>query len=215
MKSGTRYDANQHLDLILMLKDSLSSLQTRVGEFLKPLPLHPNDITLLSVVFAAAGAWFVYQQSLLGPILFLLSFLVDGLDGALARAKNLSSAFGAYLDGTCDRVVEFFALLPLLLSPLPGLLIPSLLTLFFGSCMTAFSKAYADHREAVEHKKSAKLSTLMPRTERVIGIWVSLVLFVQGRNDLLIPLLWILAAGSILSFIWLQYAVWRAGTAKK
>ena len=196
-----------------MLKNSLSSFQDRVGLFFKWLPLHPNDITLLSVLFAAAGAWYTYQQSMLGPILFLLSFLIDGLDGALARAKNLTSAFGAYLDGTCDRVVEFFALLPLLFSPL--VFWPALLTLFFGSCMTAFSKAYADHREAVEHKKSAKLSTLMPRTERVIGIWVSLVLFVQGRNDLLIPLLWILAAGSILSFIWLQYAVWRAGTAKK
>lgn len=194
-----------------MLKNSLSDFQDRVGLFFKWLPLHPNDITLLSVVLAAAGAWFVWQQSMLGPILFLLSFLVDGLDGAVARAKNLTSAFGAYLDGVCDRIVEFFALLPFLFSSFSGLFLPSLLTLFFGSCMTAFSKAYADHREAAAHKKAAKLATLMPRTERVIGIWVGLVLFVQGRNDLLIPLLWILAAGSILSFVWLQYAVWSAG----
>lgn len=198
-----------------MLKNSLSSFQARAGLFFKWLPLHPNDITLLSVLLAAAGAWFVWQQNALGPILFLFSFLVDGLDGALARAKNLTSAFGAYLDGTCDRLVEFFALLPLLFAPLPGLFLPALLTLFFGSCMTAFSKAYADHREAVEHKKAAKLATLMPRTERVIGIWVGLVLFVTGRFDLLIPLMWILAAGSILSFVWLQYAVWRASLAKK
>lgn len=199
----------------MAIKSSLSEHQNRVGQFFKWLPLHPNDITLLSVALAAAGAWYTYQLSLLGPVLFLLSFLIDGLDGAVARAKNLTSAFGAYLDGTCDRVVEFLALLPLLLFPLPGLLIPSLLILFFGSCMTAFSKAYADHREAVEHKTAAKLSTLMPRTERVIGIWVGLVLFVQGRMDLLVPLLWILAAGSILSFLWLQFAVWRAGMAKK
>ncbi|MCL6088857.1 MAG: CDP-alcohol phosphatidyltransferase family protein [Candidatus Marsarchaeota archaeon] len=196
-----------------MLKNSLSDFQSRVGEFFKWLPLHPNDITILSVVFAAVGAYFVYQQSVLGPILFLLSFLIDGLDGAVARAKNLTSAFGAYLDGVCDRLVEFLALVPLLLSPL--LFWPSLITLFFGSCMTAFSKAYADHREAVEHQKAAKLSTLMPRTERVIGIWVGLVLFVTGRHDILIPLMWILAAGSILSFLWLQFAVWRAGQGRK
>jgi phosphatidylglycerophosphate synthase len=196
-----------------VLRNSLSSFQSRVGEFFKWLPLHPNDITLLSVLFAAAGAYFVYQQSILGPVLFLLSFLIDGLDGAVARAKNLTSAFGAYLDGVCDRLVEFLALLPLLLAP--SIFLPSLLTLFFGSCMTAFSKAYADHREAVEHPKAAKLATLMPRTERVIGIWVGLVLFVMGRQEILIPLMWILAAGSILSFLWLQFAVWRAGEKKK
>ncbi len=191
-----------------MLKSSLSSSQSRVGQLFKWLPLHPNDITLLSVLLAAAGAYFVWQQSILGPVLFLLSFLIDGLDGAVARAKNLTSSFGAYLDGICDRLVEFFALVPLLFAP--SLFLPSLLTLFFGSCMTAFSKAYADHREAVEHQKAAKLATLMPRTERVIGIWVGLVLFVAGRFDILIPLMWILAAGSILSFLWLQFAVWRA-----
>ncbi len=195
----------------MAIKSKLSEQQNRVGEFFKWLPLHPNDITLLSVIFAAAGAWYTWQLSLWGPILFLLSFLVDGLDGAVARAKNLSSAFGAYLDGTADRIVEFFALLPLLLSPLAGLLIPSLITLFFGSCMTAFTKAYADHREAVDHKIAAKLPTLMPRTERVIGLWVALILFVSGRHDILVPLMWLLAAGSILSFLWLQFAVWRAG----
>ncbi len=221
----------------MAIKSKLSEQQARVGQFFKWLPLHPNDITLLSVLLAALGAWFIFPQNLpgsfplilLGPFLFLLSFLVDGLDGAVARAKNLVSPFGAYLDGVCDRIVEFFALLPLLFSSAPGLLssipasaslstpllsglfLPSLLTLFFGSCMTAFSKAYADHREAVEHSKAAKLVTLLPRTERVIGLWVCLILFIYSRFDVLVPLMWVLAAGSVLSFVWLQYGVWRAG----
>ena len=199
----------------MAIKSNLSAQQARVGEFFKWLPLHPNDITLLSVVFAALGAWFVWQQNVLGPALFLLSFALDGLDGAVARAKNLASAFGAYLDGVCDRLVEFLALLPLLFSSVPGLFLPSLLTLFFGSCMTAFSKAYADHREVCDAKTAAKLTTLMPRTERVIGIWVCLILFIYGRFEILIPLLWILAAGSILSFVWLQYGAWRAGEKAK
>jgi len=196
-----------------MLKSSLSSFQSRIGQLIKPLPLHPNHLTLLSVLLAAAGAWLAWQQSLLGPLIFLLAFAVDGLDGALARAKNLTSSFGAYLDGMCDRLVEFFSLLPFLFTP--AYLLPSLLILFFGSVMTAFSKAYADHREAVEHSKAAKLPTLLPRTERAIGLFVALLLFVQNRPDFLLPLLWILAAGSILSFLWLQYAIWRAGAREK
>ena len=191
-----------------MLKSSLSSFQDRVGDFIKPLPLHPNHLTLLSVLLAALGAWYSWQLSLIGPLFFLLSFAIDGLDGALARAKNLSSHFGAYLDGMCDRLVEFFSLIPFLFTPV--YLLPALLILFFGSVMTAFSKAYADHREVCDAKTAAKLTTLLPRTERAIGLFVALVLFVQGRFDLLVPLLWILAAGSMLSFLWLQYGVWRA-----
>jgi phosphatidylglycerophosphate synthase len=201
-----------------MLKHSLSDFQSRIGHWLKPVPFHPNDVTLLSVLFAAIGAYFVWQHNWLGPLFFLLSFAFDGLDGALARAKNLVSSFGAYLDGVCDRLVEFFALLPFLLLPLPAdpalwltsLFFPALLTLFFGSCMTAFSKAYADHREVCDAKTAAHLRTLMPRTERVIAIWVAMLLFIEGRMDVLLPLMWVIAIGSILTFVWLQKAAWQS-----
>lgn len=196
-----------------MLKNSLSSFQSRIGDLIKPLPLHPNHLTLLSVLLAAAGAWLAWQHDPLSLLLFLLSFAIDGLDGALARAKNLTSAFGAYLDGMCDRLVEFFSLLPFLFTPV--YFIPALLILFFGSVMTAFSKAYADHREVCDAKTAAKLTTLLPRTERAIGLFVALLLFVQNLSDFLLPLLWILAAGSVLSFLWLQYVIFRAGEKSK
>lgn len=190
-----------------MIKKKLGGLQSWVGNFFKWLPCHPNDITLLSLAAAIAGAYFVYLKNPLGLALFLLAFLFDGLDGAVARAKKLASPFGAYLDGVLDRLVEFFALLPFFFDA--TLMLPSLLVLFFGSCMTAFSKAYADHRGVMDAKKAAGMKTMLPRTERVIGIFLALALFVHGYAKEAGLLLWAVAVLSMISFLLLQKEAYR------
>lgn len=191
-----------------MMKNTFSGLQSKIGDIIKPLPLHPNDLTILSVVLAIIGAYFIFAMNPLGLVFIALSFATDMLDGALARAKNLVSNFGAYLDGITDRLVEFFALLPLFF--VPQFLLPSLLVLFFGSVMTAFSKAYADHREVLDAKTASKLKTPLPRAERVIAIFIVLALFLYGYAFQALWLMWSLAAVSIFSFIYLQYAVYKA-----
>ena len=190
-----------------MIKKKLGKLQASIGNLFKWLPCHPNDITLLSLVAAIAGAYFVFLKDPLGILFFLLAFAFDGLDGAVARAKKLTSAFGAYLDGILDRLVEFFALLPLFFDA--SLMLPSLLVLFFGSTMTAFSKAYADHREVMDAKSAAGMRTLLPRAERVIGIFLALVLFVYGYAKEAGWLLWAVAALSIVSFACLQHEAYK------
>lgn len=185
-----------------MIKEKLSELQKIAGDIIRPLPLHPNHITLLSLAIAAFGSYYVFQKDMLGVALIALSFAVDGLDGALARAKNQVTKFGAYLDGITDRIVEFFALLPLFFDA--QLMLPVLITLFFGSCMTSFSKAYADHREIIDAKTAAKLHTLLPRAERVIGIFLVLILYLLGYPES-VYIIWILAILSIISVIWLQF----------
>jgi len=184
-----------------MLKDSLLEIQKKVGSAFAFLPLHPNYITILSVLFSVLGAYFIFEKNFLGLICILFAFLFDGLDGAIARAKNLSSAFGAYLDGISDRLVEFFALLPVIMDA--NYMLPSVFILFFGTCMTSFSKAYADHRLVCDAKVASKLRTLLPRTERVIGIFIALGLYLSGVVEV-VYLLWAIALLSIVAFINLQ-----------
>ena len=67
--------------------------------------VRPNVITtvgtLLVVVSAAAyGAGSVR----LGGLLYLISGIVDTLDGAVARATGQTTRFGAFYDSTLDRV---------------------------------------------------------------------------------------------------------------
>ena len=190
-----------------MIKKKLGGLQSHVGGLFKWLPLHPNHVTLLSLVAAILGAHFIFVKEPAGIVFFLLAFLLDGLDGAVARAKKLATPFGAYLDGMLDRLVEFFALLPLFFDA--TLMAPALFTLFFGSCMTAFSKAYASHRGLMDGKQAAEMKTLLPRTERAMGIFLALVLFVYGYVKEAGWLLWAIALLSIVSFAYLQCQAYK------
>ncbi|MFH0927313.1 MAG: CDP-alcohol phosphatidyltransferase family protein [Candidatus Micrarchaeota archaeon] len=195
-----------------MIKDVLSHLQKQVGDLFSFLNIHPNHITILSVVFAALGAYLAYEGNLFALGCFLIAFLIDGLDGAIARAKGLQSAFGAYLDGICDRLVEFLALLPFFFYP--EFLFPAIISLFFGTCMHSFSKAYADHREVMDAKSAAGLKSFLPRTERVIGIFLALALLLAGFISYAWYLLWILAAVSVGAFLLLQLRVFEAAKKK-
>ncbi len=77
--------------------------------FLGRLGFTPNALTVIgsaltaSVGLLIAQGWFVAA----GVCLFLFS-VTDTLDGALARATNRVSLFGAFLDSVCDRYAECF-----------------------------------------------------------------------------------------------------------
>lgn len=194
------------------MKQKGAKLQNEIGKLLKPIPLHPNHITALSLIFAAIGSYFTFRNDALAVLIFLIAFCLDALDGAVARAKSLCSTFGAYMDGICDRLVEFLALLPFFFNS--EFLFPTLLTLFFGTCMTSFSKAYASHRKLADEKTAAGMKTFMPRAERVIGIWLVLALFLYGEISYAWYLLWAMAAVSVLSFVLLQYEACKIGARK-
>jgi phosphatidylglycerophosphate synthase len=62
------------------------------------------QITLLSAVFAAAGAVAVGSgRYVLGVALTLVGAITDCVDGDLARISNKTSRAGAYLDSVLDR----------------------------------------------------------------------------------------------------------------
>lgn len=67
----------------------------------------PNQITLLAVAFAVAGCfWFTYGWYTFGAVLLNVGHLLDYVDGTLAKATGKVSKFGAFLDRSCDEVVE-------------------------------------------------------------------------------------------------------------
>ncbi|HTL70898.1 MAG TPA: CDP-alcohol phosphatidyltransferase family protein [Candidatus Eisenbacteria bacterium] len=73
--------------------------------------LNPNQITTLSLAagFAAAICFSRSTRAdfLIGAGLLQLSFVLDNCDGAVARLKGLSSAFGMWYDFVCDLLVDF------------------------------------------------------------------------------------------------------------
>lgn len=68
----------------------------------------PDLVTVTGTVGSiAAAVWFLPRGELfLGAVVITVFVLFDLLDGAMARAKGASTAFGAVLDSTCDRAAD-------------------------------------------------------------------------------------------------------------
>ena len=88
-----------------------------VSRLLLRTPVTPNQITigvtLLGVVAGICLAQPGYVPKVTGSLLFLLTSILDGCDGEVARAKHMTSRLGASLDFWGDNVVHvavFFGL---------------------------------------------------------------------------------------------------------
>lgn len=178
------------------------NFSSALGRFFVFLPIHPNLITLVSVLFSVAGFVFSYFGLLLYAFFsFLLAFFLDVLDGAVARAKKLATKKGAFLDGVADRVVEFFLILSILVI-LPESLLPALFILFFGSCMTAFVKAYAHHKEVLRKEEAEKLGGMLERGERGALLLLAFLLIVFRYFYYAVLLLIFIAVLSFATFLY-------------
>ncbi len=94
-----------------------------ITRILLPLPISPNVISLISIALGVFGAYCIAQpdidKNIVGTILVYLYWLLDKVDGEIARYKKLQSLKGKYL----DEVAHFF---------LPGLF-------FFGITIRALA----------------------------------------------------------------------------
>ncbi len=147
----------------------------------KLIPFSPNTITFFSLLLALIAAYFIFNSNVVyGAAFSFLALALDGIDGIVARAKKQATKFGAYMDGISDRIVEFFILVSManLAWPNPALALYSILFIIaFGTFLTSFAKAYADHRGAVDRKSLDKMQCLFERTERTFFIFVALLLY--------------------------------------
>ncbi len=167
-----------------MLKAMFKSEQTdRLAAGLAALGLSPNAWTLLSLVPALAGmAALVEHRLAWGLVLFSLSAFIDIVDGTVARVTGQASRKGAFLDGIVDRYVEFLLYLGLLIYMGRGefLGLPYevwFMLLFFGSLMTTFVRAYADHRGMVKGEEELKrMGGLLERFERLMLLYAGMFL---------------------------------------
>jgi phosphatidylglycerophosphate synthase len=70
------------------------------------LGVHPNVVSISQVAGGFAVLALVPTYPRLAFLLFLGVLVLDGIDGALARATGKASAFGALVDQYCDHIRE-------------------------------------------------------------------------------------------------------------
>jgi len=91
----------------LSLTEKISRIQRRLLHALDRWGVHPNHITIAGTLFQCFAGWLFYRGLwLTGGLVLLGASTFDILDGALARAGDKESRFGAFLDSTLDRVSD-------------------------------------------------------------------------------------------------------------
>lgn len=163
--------------------------------------LSANGLTIVSPILIIGSVWLLATGSFFWAgclILFASSF--DMLDGALARAKNQVSRFGAFLDSTLDRYSEVIIFFGLLLhyyrvapTSIDVLLIYVAIT---GSLLISYTRARA---EALGF--DCKVG-LLERPERIVLIVLGLV------TGWVYLTLWVLAILTYLTAAHRFFHVW-------
>ncbi|MBI4017612.1 MAG: CDP-alcohol phosphatidyltransferase family protein [Candidatus Aenigmarchaeota archaeon] len=166
-----------------MLPDASKRFSIKVGILFARLPLTPNMWTVVSLVPAVIGLYLLLQHRLLAALAaFVAAAAMDAIDGGVARVRGQATNYGAYLDGMTDRFVEAALLFGLMAFGYADWILPGwawlALMLFFGTTMTTFARAYADHRKVVTDPEAlAKMGGVLERAERLVLIFVSMAVW--------------------------------------
>lgn len=163
------------------------------------LGLTPNALTVIgSLLTACVGLLVAHGWFLAAGVCLWLFSATDTLDGALARATNRVSVFGAFLDSVCDRVAEaavFFGLVWWYHAAGDTLGLALAYVAIIGSLMVSYARARAEGVGL----EAADVGWFQ-RPERIIALGLGLLLapFVPAALLLVLGLLAVLTGVTVV-----------------
>jgi CDP-diacylglycerol--glycerol-3-phosphate 3-phosphatidyltransferase len=173
--------------------DRLDGWIHTIFPFLFKRQINPNALTVFgTIVCVGAAVAFGTGNFLVGGLLLAAGGLCDLVDGVVARHFDISTAFGAFLDSTLDRLVDMVVLLALTIhyamlgDPATAVVAGVVLV---ASVLTSYTKARA---EALDIPMEGGI---IERGER-IGILLAGALF-----NVMVPALWVLAVGATATVV--------------
>jgi CDP-diacylglycerol--glycerol-3-phosphate 3-phosphatidyltransferase len=94
--------------LNVFARASIAKAISPLGSRLARAGVTPDAVTVVGTLGVVAGALVFFTRGLffVGTLVIWLFAMFDMLDGAVARARGSSTAFGAMLDSTSDRVAD-------------------------------------------------------------------------------------------------------------
>src|SRR3989344_5347256 len=102
-----RYSSKKRDDIFMYLYRIL--LTFHITKYLVRTNITPTTLTIISFILSLIAATFFlfgeYGYLIWGVILMQLSFILDCVDGEVARFKGLVSDFGAWFDTATDGVM--------------------------------------------------------------------------------------------------------------
>jgi CDP-diacylglycerol---glycerol-3-phosphate 3-phosphatidyltransferase len=175
--------------------------------------VHPNILTAIGVTInVGCGVLFGFGEFFWAGIVLIIANLFDMLDGNVARLSGNVTRFGAFLDSSLDRLSDMVSFLGIMMFYARNVPQHSLLNVFLagtgmiGSVMVSYTTARSENIGV-----KANIGFLQ-RPERVVLLiigalsthWYS-TNFLANRMP---QVLWVLAVGSIWTFIHRMYHTW-------
>ena len=198
--------------MLNVLRPAIARLLTPVGQALGRTPVTPNALTITGTIGVSAGALALFPTGhlLAGTIVCTVFVFADMLDGALARVKGTSGAWGAFLDSTLDRVADasiFGGIAAwLVLGGHATLLAGVAVFCLAAGMLVSYAKARA---EGLGVRCDVGIAE---RSERLVIGLVAIGLTGLGVRYVLPVGLWVLAVASVVTLAQRMHAV-RAATA--
>lgn len=172
-------------------KPDVGRIADPVARALLSARVRPNQLTVLGLGLSAASAVaFALDLQRWAGALLATAGACDILDGSLARVSGQVSPFGAFLDSVLDRYSDMLVLAGIAFlfvrvgRPSDGV---AAMAALIGTVMVSYTRARAEAL-GVECRVG-----LMERGERLLTLIAGAVL------DLLVPAVWVVAAGANLT----------------
>jgi len=156
------------------LRRIFKGILDKIGTFLNELGIRPNVITTAGLVGnILAGVMIAMGHLFWGGIIAMVTSPLDALDGTMARLRNESSRYGAFVDSVTDRYSEFALYSGLLVHFIINGTWQDALLVFFaaiGSILVSYIRAKA---EALNYSANKGLIT---RVERYLVLIPGIIL---------------------------------------
>ncbi len=169
-----------------MLSRIKARFERTLTPLIKVLPKSPNLLTISSllVTLPTPILLILFGLNILPLIILLIviASLLDVLDGICARSLGRTTRLGSFLDSTIDRYVDFIILLNFVI--ITSFNINILILIFFslmGSLMTSYVRAKAESLQL-----SLSGVGIFERSERIIYLIITLIIFTITHNHFLI-----------------------------
>ncbi len=128
---------------------------------LHKIGVKPNHLTITGLILAITA---LFTKPLTSIILFTASFIIDLMDGNLARRYKLTSKFGGVLDSVSDKIIE---------------------TLFiYHYFNNAIAVGLSIIISYIKHRSRLKINSLFDRAQRMTYLLIAIILRID--NNLII-----------------------------
>lgn len=105
MQSSDSYSALER-KFLAPARTLLRAVYLPLVSVLAALHISPNMVSFSQVILAVVIVWLMPSEPRIAFVLFVAAVALDGVDGALARATNRVTKFGALFDQYCDHIRE-------------------------------------------------------------------------------------------------------------